>query len=102
PQRRDRFATLAMTVGLGGPQRSAAGTDAGADRAGDAGAADAAVAAGVLRQVLLVVVLGEVEVGRAGDLGADRVAMPRRREGLSVGIARGLGGASLCLAVDVD
>ncbi len=41
------------------PPRSNA--DAGSDRAGHAGAAEAAVAAGVLGQVLLVVVLGEVE-----------------------------------------
>ena len=42
-----------------------------ADRAGDARAADAAVAVGVLRQVLLVVVLGVEERAGRGDLGGD-------------------------------
>ncbi len=37
-------------------------------RTGDAGAADAAIAVGVLRQVLLVIVLGVVELGRGRDL----------------------------------
>ena len=42
------------------------------DRAGDAGAAEAAVAARVLREVLLVVVLGVVKRRRVSDLGRDR------------------------------
>ena len=42
-----------------------------ADRAGHAGAAQPAVAARVLRQVLLVVVLGVEELGRVHDLGRD-------------------------------
>ncbi len=51
-------------------RRSVAGDQP--DRAGYAGSADAAVAAGVLGQVLLMVVLGVVEGRRAGDLGGDR------------------------------
>src|SRR5215207_5025797 len=46
--------------------------DVHADGAGDAGAADPAVAVGVLRKVLLVVVLGKVELGRRQNLGRDR------------------------------
>ena len=42
-----------------------------ADRAADAGAAQAAVAVGHLREVLLVVVLGVVELAQLGDLGRD-------------------------------
>ena len=43
-----------------------------ADRTADAGAAEPAVAARILRQVLLVVVLGVVELGRRQNLGGDR------------------------------
>src|SRR5664279_3941596 len=47
------------------------------DRAGDAGAAEPAVAVRHLREVLLVVVLGVVERPRRGDLGRDlAVARP--------------------------
>ena len=49
------------------------------DRAGDAGAAETAVAARVLREVLLVVVLGVVERRRVGDLRRD-LAVPVGRE----------------------
>ena len=67
-------------------------TTAGQDQ--DAGAAQPAVAAGVLRQVLLVVVLGVVEGGRRGDLGGDRpVAVPSQL-GLEARAA-GLGGGQL-------
>src|SRR5439155_344695 len=55
---------LALLSRLGG-----AGGGAKADRAGQPGAAEAAVTERVLRQVLLVIVLGEVELGRAEDLG---------------------------------
>jgi hypothetical protein len=50
------------------------------NRTADPGAAEAAVAAGVLREVLLVVVLGVVErVGRVElcDLGRDRAVAGR-------------------------
>src|SRR5690606_7109943 len=60
-----------------------------ADRAADAGAAQAAVAGGILRQVLLVLVLGVVE-GRRGeaDVGADR-AVPGVAQPRLVGVAAG-------------
>src|SRR6185436_5280835 len=48
------------------PASSARRRDADADRARHAGAADAAVAVGVLRQVLLVVILGVEELRRRG------------------------------------
>ena len=48
-----------------------------ADRAADAGAAEAAVAVRVLREVLLVVVLGVVELRRRHDLGRDRAVAGR-------------------------
>src|SRR6185437_13342154 len=57
------------------------GCDAHANRAGDAGAAQAAIAAGVLLQVLLVVVLGRVERTRLGDLGRDRAEAPLGQSG---------------------
>src|SRR5215207_6740500 len=55
-------------------RRSGAGD---ARRAADAGAADAAVAVRVLRQVLLVVVLGEVEGPGRLDLGRDLARVAR-------------------------
>src|SRR5271166_4135956 len=42
------------------------------DRAGHAGSAEPAIAAGVLGEILLVVAFGEVERTRFGDLGSDR------------------------------
>src|SRR5690606_24820226 len=65
-----------------------------ADRAGDAGAADAAVAVRVLGKVLLVVVLGEVEVGGLGYFGGDG-AVAGFGEDLLVGVAGGFGGLLL-------
>src|SRR5205823_9397079 len=70
-------------------------------RAGDAGAAQAAVAVRVLRQVLLVVVLGVVERAGRRDLGADRAVARVREDGL-VRLARRLGGRTLLLALPVD
>src|SRR5262245_65602587 len=51
--------------------------DSGADRTAHAGAAEAAIAARVLRQILLMVVLGEIERRRVEDLGGDRVEASR-------------------------
>src|ERR1700730_1192624 len=65
-----------------------------ARRAGDAGATDAAVAPGILGQVLLVIVLGVVELGRLPNLGGD-LAVARLREDRLVGLLRGQGGAAL-------
>src|SRR5690349_2952631 len=44
---------------------------AGADLAGDAGPAEPAIAVRILGEILLVVVLGEIELGRVLDLGGD-------------------------------
>src|SRR5512139_153235 len=73
----------------------------GAGGEGDSGRRVAAVAVGVLRQVLLVVVLGEVERAGRHDLGGDVAvaALPQpRREGRP----RLLGGLSLGVRRDVD
>src|SRR5262245_54891764 len=53
--------------------RRLGGLHAGADGTAHAGAAEAAVAHGVLRQVLLVVVLGKIEWWCVDDLGGDGV-----------------------------
>src|SRR5690242_17459381 len=70
-------------------------------RAADAGATEAAVALGVLGEVLLVVVLGVVELGRREDLGGDR-AVARLAQHLLVRVPRGLGGALLRVTEGVD
>src|SRR5262245_20285297 len=44
---------------------------AGADRARHSGAAKAAIPERILRQILLVIILGEIELGRVDDLGGD-------------------------------
>src|SRR5262245_23892039 len=71
------------------------------DGAAHAGAAEPAVAARVLVQVLLVVVLREVEGRRLADLGGDR-AEAGLAERARVGVARRLGRLALRLAVGVD
>src|SRR4029077_1481979 len=70
-----------------------------AHRAADARAAKPAVAIGILRQVLLVVVLGEVELRGRQDLRSDR-AMTRLPERELVLVARALG-RNLLLRVEV-
>src|SRR5437763_11576486 len=67
------------------------GGGAGADRAGDARPADPAVAAGVLGEVLLVVVLGVVERTGLGDLGGDIAQAALVQRGL-IALARGARG----------
>src|SRR5262249_52572147 len=47
-----------------------------ADRAAHGGAAEAAIAHRVLRQILLVVVLGKIELRRVEDFGGDRIEAP--------------------------
>src|SRR5689334_478108 len=71
------------------------------DRAAHAGAAEAAVTARVLRQVLLVVVLGEVELRRRPDLRGD-LAVARRGEPLLEHVPRLLRGGALRVRVRVD
>src|SRR3984957_13188031 len=66
-----------------------------ADRAADAGAAEAAIAMGILRQILLVIILGEIKRRRLADFGGDR-AHPFGRERLGVGgLGRFRGGVLL-------
>ena len=72
-----------------------------ADRARDAGAIHAAVAVGVLRQILLVIVLGVVELGSRRDLRSDQ-PISRVGENPLIGVARRFGGSTLCLAGIVD
>src|SRR5450432_1382460 len=69
--------------------------------AAHARAAQAAVAVGILREVLLVVVLGEVELGRGCELGRDG-AVTIGGEGGGVGVARGEGRGALLVVVRVD
>src|SRR5690349_12160531 len=90
------MATVSTSSLVTRPAPLASGFDADADRAGHAGAADAAVAGRVLGQVLLVIVLGVVELAGRDDLGGDR-AIALGGEGLLVGRPgglrrRGLGG----------
>src|SRR5262245_66417294 len=49
------------------------GRDSGTDRAAHAGAAEPAIAARVLRQILLMIVLGEIQRRRIEDLGGDGI-----------------------------
>src|SRR5581483_7339566 len=80
---------------------SGAGFHAQPDRAAEARAAEAAVAVWHLRQVLLVIVLGEIELRRVEALGGDRpVAVGR--EHLLVGGLGCLGGAALRRRAHVD
>src|SRR4051794_30629992 len=54
--------------------------DAGADRARHTGAAEPAIAGRIFRQILLVIVLGEIELRRLDDLGGDlAIAFGRQR-----------------------
>src|SRR5204862_1897864 len=77
------------------------GADPDADRAGHARPADPAVAARVLVQVLLVVVLGREERARLGDLGRDLAAVVRA-QGLGVGVAGRERGVALLRRAPVD
>src|SRR5436190_17157225 len=81
--------------------KALAAKDDDADLAADAGAAEPAVAVRVLRQVLLVVVLGVEELRRRHDLGGDR-AVAGRGKLLLEGVARPLGRALLLRVLDVD
>src|SRR5262249_55554811 len=64
------------------------------DRAAHAGPAQAAIAHRVLRQILLVIVLGEVERRRIEDFRCDRTEAPRLELALVLRF-RGLGGFAL-------
>src|SRR5207245_11628512 len=73
--------------------------DAGRARA--ARAARPAIAARVLGEILLVVLLGVVELGRVDDLGGD-ATVARLREHALIGVARGLRKPPLLGRIDVD
>src|SRR5579872_5093828 len=75
--------------------------DLGADRAGDAGAAQPAIAERVLGQILLVIVLGKIKRRRLADLGGDR-AVAGAGEPRLVALARRLGGLLLLGRVGID
>src|SRR6185436_11873006 len=95
-RRRSRRAAAA-----GAGRRAVAPLDRQAGLTRDAGAAESAVAVRVLREVLLVVVLREVELRRGQDLGGDG-AVARLRERALVLVARALRGGALLLAEIVD
>src|SRR5215468_6597107 len=73
----------------------------GADLAGDAGAAQPAIAERVLGEVLLVIVLGEVEGRGIEDLGGDR-PVAAAAQGCLVHAFRCLGGLALFGREHVD
>src|SRR4051794_4062653 len=73
----------------------------GSDRAGHAGAAEAAISGRILGQVLLVIVLGEIKLTRRGDLRGDRT-QPLCCQGLLVGRLRGIRGFALRVIEGVD
>ena len=77
------------------------GGDLGRDRAGDAGAGEPAIAARVLGEVLLVIVLGKIKRRRVGDLGRDR-AVAGAVEPRLKGLARRFGGVALRRREGVD
>src|SRR5580658_5436577 len=72
-----------------------------ADRAAHAGAAEAAIAVGIFRQILLVIALGEIERWGVADFGGDR-PHPFGRERLGVGYFRRFGGGALLRRKRVD
>src|SRR5271154_4598139 len=84
-----------------GCQTRASGVRAEADRAAHTGAAQTAIAAGILGQVLLVVILCVVELGRRQDLGGDH-AVAGGGQPLLIGVARRLGGTPIGVVVIVD
>src|SRR3954470_17938039 len=77
------------------------GADAGADRAGHAGAAEPAIARRILREILLVIVLGEKKLAGRRDLGGDRTEALRGQR-LLIGGLRGVRGFALLLVDGVD
>src|SRR5580693_56367 len=85
---------FAARVSLSGSNRSRR-------RAGDAGAAEAAIAVRVLRQVLLMIPLGKVEGRSIADLGGD-LAQPCRYELTLIGLPRGLGSGLLLRRKRID
>src|SRR5450759_3789237 len=82
-------------------RRAGSGRPGDAHGTGDSRSPQAAVAVGILREVLLVILLGVIELGGGQDLGRDGAVagsgeLPRERA------LRGLGRRALRLAEDVD
>src|SRR5579872_1731510 len=75
--------------------------DLDSNRAAHAGAAEAAVAVRILREVLLMIVLGVVELGCRDDLGRNR-AVPGFRDRALILVARTFRGVLLLLVEVVD
>src|SRR5919197_263870 len=95
----DRIAAADFATATPGAAASAR-RRARAHRAGDAGAAQAAVAVGHLVEVLLVVVLGVVEVAGGRDLGRD-LAEPALVQRALVALERGARGGRLLVVCDL-
>src|SRR3989442_299145 len=85
PSRGQRPGASALLGGAGGTE---------ADRAGQPGAAEPAVPEGILREVLLVIVLSEVELRGVQDLGGDAAVAGAVQHAL-VGVTRRLGEPAL-------
>src|SRR4029077_15370722 len=72
-----------------------------ADRTAHAGAAEAAIAVGILGQILLVIILGEIERRGVANFGGDR-PHPLGAERLVVSRFRRLGGGALFRRERID
>src|SRR3954453_2068609 len=81
--------------------RTTRSLDPDADRAADARATQTAVTIRILRQVLLVIVLGEIEIGRRQDLGGDQT-VTRLRQRLLELLLRMLRRLALLFVEEVD
>src|SRR5258705_11372685 len=92
---------LAPACGARQQEDSRSGIYADADRARHAGAAQSAIARRVLGEILLMIVLGEIELGRRRDLGGDS-AEPFGGQRLLVHRLRRIGGLALRIAEGVD
>ena len=83
-EKRKRSTRLAGRLPETAARCSAGGRRGGPDGAGDPGSAAAAIAAGILGEILLVIVLGIEEFRRRQDLGADRALVAGLGQGLLV------------------
>src|SRR5580698_372113 len=85
---------VANSIDLFATRFATSGCDASADRAAHAGAAKAAITARIFRQILLVIILGEIERWRLPDLSRDR-SHPLGVECLGIGRFRCFCGSAL-------
>src|SRR5580698_10448616 len=77
------------------------GGDAGTDLAAHAGATEAAIAVRILRQILLMIILGEIERRRIADFRSDRPHSFGRKR-LGIAFARRFGSGALRRRKHVD